>query len=91
MTGSKSSRKLNQNEEIPVRDRVLKSKNSLFVQKWALTIFDEAHELRTEGALNLAAHALRTRSGSLLLCTATPLYTGEKVRASLSVWCGWGC
>ena len=61
--------------------REKKKSRSVFGRKWAMTFFDEAHELRSEGFLNVAAHALRLLSGSLVLCTATPLYNSEKVSA----------
>ena len=52
---------------------------TVFGKTWALVIFDEAQSLRTEGPLSLAAHALRVRSESMILATATPLFNGEKV------------
>ena len=66
-------------------DMRAKQKYSVFGRRWAITFFDEAHELRSEGHLNVAAHALRLQSGSLVLCTATPLYNGEKVCACCAV------
>ena len=53
--------------------------NTLFGKKWALVFWDEAQWLRTEGHLLRAALALRVRSASTILCSATPLHNGERV------------
>lgn len=54
--------------------------NTVFSQKWAISFWDEAQWLRTEGHLSRAAYAIRVRSASTVLCSATPLHNGERVR-----------
>lgn len=59
------------------------AKRTIFSQKWALSIWDEAQHLRTEGSLARGAHAIRVRSGSMVLASATPLFNSERVFASI--------
>lgn len=53
--------------------------NTVFARNWAVTIFDEAHWLRTEGSALKGANALRIRSCVMILATATPLHNAERV------------
>ena len=59
--------------------------NTVFSQNWALVVFDEAQDLRSEGHLLKGAHYLRMKAGSMIMCSATPLHNSEKVRAFHSV------
>ena len=56
-------------------------KDSVFGKEWTLCVFDEAHALRTEGNLTLAAHGMRIKSSMMILASATPLYNSETVSA----------
>ena len=53
--------------------------STVFSQKWALVLLDEAHNIRTEGNLLKATIALRLRAESLVMLTATPLFNAERV------------
>ena len=53
---------------------------TIFDQRWAAVFFDEAHELRTEGPALQGAICLSNMTPALLLATATPVYTSERVR-----------
>lgn len=57
------------------------ARNTVFSQQWSISIWDEAQHLRSEGHLARAAHAIRVRSGSMVLCSATPLHNSERVSA----------
>ncbi|KAL5476548.1 hypothetical protein ACEPAI_3228 [Sanghuangporus weigelae] len=72
-------RKMDQ-EQGPVSSKSMRGDrtvNTLFGKKWALVFWDEAQWLRTDGHLSRAAVALRVRSSSTILCSATPLHNGE--------------
>ena len=60
-----------------------KIENTLFGRTWALAFWDEAQWLRTEGHLSRAACALRVKSASTILCSATPLHNGERVSGTV--------
>lgn len=53
--------------------------NTVFDYRWALTVFDEAHEFRSEGVALRGVHLLRVRSGCMLFASATPLHNGVQV------------
>ncbi|KAH8114058.1 P-loop containing nucleoside triphosphate hydrolase protein [Phellopilus nigrolimitatus] len=84
--GSENTRQLNMSVGPTVNASF--AKDTVFAQKWALTFFDEAQVLRTEGALLRGAHALRIRSGSLVFCSATPLHNSERDLVSLGLALG---
>ncbi len=73
--GNQSTRE----NDVPVwRDDLTES--TIFSKNWAITFWDEAQWLRTEGPLLRAALGTRVKSASQVLCSATPLYNSEKVR-----------
>ncbi|KAL5476645.1 hypothetical protein ACEPAI_2831 [Sanghuangporus weigelae] len=85
-------RKMDQ-EQGPVASKSMhgdRTANTLFGRKWALVFWDEAQWLRTDGHLSRAAVALRVRSSSTILCSATPLHNGERDLVSLGLVLGIG-
>jgi superfamily II DNA or RNA helicase len=55
--------------------------DSLFFQEcFGIMIIDEAHELRTGGTVFDGLLLLRDKCLSVIALTATPLYTGARVR-----------
>jgi hypothetical protein len=69
------------------RPRLQMTHHSMFDMEWAGVAVDEAHELRTRNVKYEAMKTLREKAHSMVLATATPLFTGTAVGGFLGL--GW--